>query len=246
MKSTVNMAIVAAALCASSCASVIDKATRPPTFSTPQSARHAPPIPNALAQPVVAAPSDLATAGSLWRSGPESLFGDRRARKLGDIVTILVEIDDEAEIRNRTQRAREGSQELKVPAFFGANSLATRILPDGAGLDPAIDASGKSESSGDGTTKRNEKIALKIAATVVDVFPNGHLVVRGSQEVRVNYELRDLQVTGVIRPEDISRSNVITYEKIADARISYGGRGQITELQRARIGQRVIDFVSPF
>lgn len=186
------------------------------------------------------------TSGSLWKSGPESLFGDRRARKIGDIVTILVEIDDEAEIRNRTDRSRSGSEELEAPSVFGLEALARRVLPGGAGIDPAIDASSQSNSSGEGTIEREEEITLRLAATVVDVLPNGHLVVEGSQEVRVNYELRALQVSGVIRAEDISRSNVITYDKIADARISYGGRGQISDLQRARYGQQIIDLISPF
>ncbi|NWG93602.1 MAG: flagellar basal body L-ring protein FlgH, partial [Parvularculaceae bacterium] len=173
-------------------------------------------------------------------------FGDRRARKVGDIVTVLVEIDDEAEIRNRTNRARDGSEELSVPAFLGVNALARRVLPSGAGLDPAIETSSQSTTSGEGAIKRKEKIMLRVAATVVDLLANGHLVIQGSQEVRVNYELRDLRISGVVRTEDISRSNVITYDKIADARISYGGRGQISDLQKARYGQQIIDLISPF
>lgn len=186
------------------------------------------------------------TAASLWRSGPESLFGDRRARKIGDIVTVLVEINDEAEMRNRTGRSRSGSDSVEVPALLGVGSLAQRVLPGGAGLNPAIDASSSATSTGEGTIKREEKITLRVAATIVGLLPNGHLVVSGDQEVRVNYELRELHVSGVIRTEDISRSNVITYDKIADAKISYGGRGQISDMQRARYGQQIIDIISPF
>jgi len=185
-------------------------------------------------------------AATLWRSGPESLFGDRRARKIGDIVTVLVEIDDEAEMRNRTGRSRSGSNSVEIPALLGVGSLAQRILPGNAGLDPAIDASSSAASEGEGEIKRKEKITLRVAATVVDLLPNGHLVVSGDQEVRVNYEMRELHVSGVIRTEDISRLNVITYDKIADAKISYGGRGQITDMQRARYGQQIVDLVSPF
>ncbi len=229
----------------------IEHMAKPPAFSAPGAPRN-PIIAQAdrsavrAATPAPATIAAPATAGSLWRSGPESLFGDRRARKVGDIVTVLVLIDDEAEIRNRTDRKRDGSEELSVPAMLGVETLAARVLPGAAGLDPAIEASSQSTTSGEGTIKREEKITLRVAATVVDVLPNGHLAVEGSQEVRVNYELRDLQIVGVIRTEDISRSNVITYDKIADARISYGGRGQISDLQRARYGQQVIDLVSPF
>jgi flagellar L-ring protein precursor FlgH len=244
--------VIGAAACASACASSLGHIARPPAFSEPGAPRDE--IPVASVRPsaprlVGAAPigeSGAETSGSLWRSGPQSLFGDRRARKVGDIVTVVVEIDDEAEIRNRTDRKRDGSEELNVPALLGVETLAQRVLPGSAGLDPAIEASSQSTTSGEGTIKREEKITLRVAATVVDVFANGHLAVQGSQEVRVNYELRDLQISGVIRTEDISRSNVITYDKIADARISYGGRGQISDLQKARYGQQVIDLISPF
>jgi len=135
---------------------------------------------------------------------------------------------------------------VEIPALLGVGALAQRVLPGNAGLDPAIDASSSSASDGEGSIKRKEKITLRVAATIVDLLPNGHLVVNGDQEVRVNYELRQLHVSGVIRTEDISRLNVITYDKIADAKISYGGRGQITDLQRARYGQQIVDLVSPF
>lgn len=252
MKTVRNTALAALSiLAASGCSTRLGHMTTPPSFSAPGEARNAVPsaseIANGRAATRIATSENAAvTSGSLWRSGPQSLFGDRRARKVGDIVTILVEIDDEAEIRNRTDRQRDGSEELSVPALFGVNTLAERVLPGGAGLDPAIETSSQSATSGEGTIKREEKITLRVAATVVDVLANGHLAVQGSQEVRVNYELRDLQVAGVIRTEDISRSNVITYDKIADARISYGGRGQISDLQKARYGQQVIDLISPF
>ena len=233
----------------SACAGQLGHMTKPPSFSEPGNMKKAPPMP-ADQMPYSTNASHhnegTETAASLWRSGPASLFGDRRARTVGDIVTVVVEIDDKAEIRNRTDRKRDGSEELSIPALLGVNTLAQRVLPGGAGIDPAIQAGSESASSGDGTIKRGEKITLRVAATVRGVMPNGHLVVQGSQEVRVNYELRDLQVAGVVRPEDISRANTITYDKIAEARISYGGRGQISDLQKARYGQQIIDLVSPF
>ena len=211
-----------------------------PAFSPPPE-RAVPPAPMvATAEPVAA------VSPSLWRSGPQSLFGDRRAREAGDIVTVLVEIDDKAELKNRTDQSREGSQSLDVPTFFGLESLAARALPGASGLSPAIEASSGMSASGDGAIKREEKIEVRIAATVVGVQPNGYLIIRGDQEVRVNHELRALSVSGVIRPEDISRTNIITYDKIADARIDYGGRGQVSDLQRARAPHKIIDAISPF
>lgn len=196
------------------------------------------------ANPAISSGSD--TDGSLWRSGPASLFGDRRARGTGDIVTIVIEIDDQAEISNSSDRSLAGSEEMAVPSLFGLPQVVNQALPEGASLDQAASLTSNSSFSGDGSVQRNEKITLRIAATVVEVLPNGHLVVQGNQEVRVNFELRDLQVAGIVRPEDISRKNEITYDKIAGARIAYGGRGQISDFQQPRYGQQIADIVLPF
>lgn len=232
-------ALLAAMLCA--CGTLGDAGFKRPQFSTPEMAQFA-----AVPGGDVTAPRDEAAPGGLWRSGPQSLFGDRRARVAGDIVTILVEIDDEAELRNRTERQRDASEEVSVPALLGLNTLAQRALPGGAGLDPAIDASSASSSNGEGAVRRRERITLRVAAAVTAVLPNGNLFIEGSQEVRVNDELRDLRVEGVVRRDDISRANVITYDRIAEARISYGGRGDVTRVNRTRYGQKLIDLVSPF
>ncbi len=232
------------------CVSRLDHLGRNPSMSPPGAPRDAmPPVaPDRIA--IARARAQIAeedvASGSLWRSGPESLFGDRRARVLGDIVTVVVEIDEQAEIRNRTDRSRDASENLTVPNFLGLPSLAQRVLPDNAGLDPAIEAASGSTANGDGNIRRQERITLQVAATVVDMLPNGHMLIAGSQEVRVNSELRDLQVAGIIRPEDISRRNTITYEKIADARVIYGGRGTITDLQNPRYGQQALDALLPF
>lgn len=183
--------------------------------------------------------------GSLWSSGPKSLFGDRRAKKVGDILTVLIDIDDQAQLSNTTSRQRAGNEDATATALFGFESLINKVLP-GGGLDPGASVSSNSTASGQGQVKRNEAISLKIAARVIEVLPTGHLMITGRQEVRVNFELRDLQIVGLIRPEDVTRSNDITYDKMAEARISYGGRGHITDVQQARYGQQVLDMISPF
>ncbi|MEQ8178198.1 MAG: flagellar basal body L-ring protein FlgH [Amphiplicatus sp.] len=232
------------------CVSRVDHLGKGPSMSGPGAPPRAlPPVSEermALARSMPPVVDEEESSGSLWRSGPSSLFGDRRARGLGDIVTVVVEIDEEAEIRNRTNRSRDASEGLSVPNFFGLQTLAEKVLPGGANLDPAIDAASQSSTNGDGAIRREEKITLQIAATVVQMLPNGHMVIAGNQEVRVNSELRDLQVAGIIRPEDISRRNTITYEKIADARVLYGGRGTITDLQDPRYGHQALDAILPF
>ena len=183
---------------------------------------------------------------SLWRNGRKSLLGNQRAQQPGDIVTVVIEIDDKAEISNSSQRSRNGSESLAIPQLLGIPQRINRALPDGASLDNAVTTNSASSSSGDGSVSRNEKLTLRIAATVVDVLQNGVLSIQGSQEVRVNYELRELLVTGYVRPADISRQNEIKYDKIAAARISYGGRGQISDVQQPRYGQQIVDAILPF
>lgn len=241
--------MAAALLGLAGCNGQLDHLGKPPSMTAPGTAEIEvpPPAPERIALvPPPPPPAPTASTGSLWQSGPNSLFGDRRARTQGDILTVVVEIDDEGEISNTTTRARTGSESLDVSALLGLPSVADTILPGGNTLSPAVSIGSETATGGDGSVEREEQITFRLAATVERVLPNGHLVIRGSQEVRINFELRDLQVSGIVRPEDISRQNVITADKIADARIIYGGRGQITDLQQPRYGQQVIDLVSPF
>ncbi|UWR24270.1 flagellar basal body L-ring protein FlgH [Sulfitobacter sp. S190] len=183
---------------------------------------------------------------SLWSGTRASLLGDRRAVVRGDILTVVIEIDEEAEISNSTDRRRNGSESLNIPNLAGIPQRLDRELPEGATSADLVGLNSASSSGGDGSVTRSEKLTLRVAATVIDVLPNGVLAISGSQELRVNFELRELLVTGYVRPADISRQNEITYDKIASARVSYGGRGQITDVQQPRIGQQVLDAVLPF
>ncbi|WP_108483924.1 flagellar basal body L-ring protein FlgH [Oceaniglobus ichthyenteri] len=186
------------------------------------------------------------TQASLWSGGRQSLLGDRRADTRGDILTVVIEIDESAEISNSSERSRSGSESLGIPSFFGIPQRVNERLPEGASMADAVSTNSSSNSAGDGSVRRNEKLTLRVAATVVNELSNGVLQIEGSQEVRVNFELRELIVTGYVRPQDISRQNEITYDKIASARISYGGRGQITDVQQPRWGQQIADIVLPF
>lgn len=183
---------------------------------------------------------------SLWSGGQRSLLGDHRAVRRGDILTVVIEIDEKAEISNDTERKRSGSETLEIPELFGVPQRVADQLPAGASLANAVDLTSKGSHAGEGSVKRKEKLTLRVAATVIDVLPNGVLSIAGSQELRVNFELRELLVSGYVRPEDISRLNEITYDKIASARMSYGGRGQITDVQQPRYGQQILDMIVPF
>ena len=221
-------------------------ATEPLTV-TPERVALATPQPSPAAIAPMRAPANQQepiVSASLWRSGPSSLLGDRRARTRGDILTVVIEIDEEAQINNATQRTRAAGEDLSVGALLGLPDLIDDLT--GVNLDPGAQVTANSTSAGSGSVSRAEQITLRLAATVTDVLPNGHFVIVGNQEVRVNFELRELRVHGVIRPEDISRKNEITYDKIADARVSYGGRGQITDVQQPRYGQQIADIILPF
>jgi flagellar L-ring protein precursor FlgH len=183
---------------------------------------------------------------SLWSSGQRSLLGDRRASTRGDILTVVIEIDERAEMSNNSRTNRSSAEDLSIGAFFGLPERINARLPEGASLDPAVGTSSAGTFRGDGSTRRNEKLTLRLATTVVERLPNGVLRIEGTQEVRVNNELRELVLSGFVRPEDISRRNEVTYDKIAGARIAYGGRGIITDMQRPRWGQQVADIVLPF
>jgi flagellar L-ring protein FlgH len=182
--------------------------------------------------------------GSLWQ--PVYLFSDRRARTVGDILTVVIRIDDEAAMRNRTARERDAAEDLDMSTLFGIPQEIDEVLPGDLSLTAGVDISSDSETLGSGQIARDERIELKIAATVTDVLPNGNLAILGSQETRVNYELRDLQIAGIIRREDITRNNTIPYEKVAEARLVYGGRGQLYQLQQPRYGEQVLDIILPF
>ena len=188
----------------------------------------------------------LVDRASLWSGTRQSLLGDRRALQRGDILTVVIEIDERAEISNATDRSRNGTENLGVPDLIGFPQRLENRLPEGTSADALVGINSTSSSSGSGSVKRKEKLTLRVAATVLDVLPNGVLSISGTQELRVNFELRELLVTGYVRPADISRQNEITYDKIASARVSYGGRGQITDVQQPRYGQQILDAVLPF
>ena len=183
---------------------------------------------------------------SLWRTGSRSFFRDPRAAKVGDILTVNIDIGDQAKIANTTTRSTAATENAGVPNFLGLESLLPGVLPDEVDPSSLVNMNSDSSSSGTGTVDRSEDISLIVAAVVTQVLPNGNLVIQGQQEVRVNNEVRVLLVSGIVRPEDIAANNTIRHTQIAEARISYGGRGQITDVQQPRYGQQFFDIIWPF
>jgi flagellar L-ring protein precursor FlgH len=187
-----------------------------------------------------------ASANSLWRTGARTFFNDQRARQTGDILTVLINIDDSAKTTNETTAGRTSTITAGIPHLLGLESSLGKILPGGFDPANALSTNSKTTNDGVGAVSRAEKISLTIAAVVTAVMPNGNLVIQGTQEVRTNSEIRQLTIAGIVRPEDISSANTILHTQIAEARINYGGRGDISRVQKTPAGQSLIEKFSPF
>jgi len=187
-----------------------------------------------------------ASANSLWRTGARAFFGDQRARRIGDILTVSIRIDDRAQTSNTTSRSRTNDITGGVTNFFGLENSLGRAFPGGFDPQSLVGVEGSSNANGTGSVSRSERVDLTIAAVVTDVLSNGNLVIQGRQEVRTNREVRELTVAGIVRPEDISSANTIAHTQIAEARISYGGRGDISRVQATPAAQSLVERFSPF
>ena len=186
-----------------------------------------------------------ASANSIWRTGARTFFNDQRAAKVGDILTVLITIDDSAQVQNDTTRERKTTNNMGMGNLFGLETVLKHALP---GLTPSslVNTNGDAALTGTGKIDRAEKINLTIAAVVTRVMPNGNLMIQGRQEVKTNNDLRELTVGGLVRPQDISSSNTINHTQIAEARIQYGGRGDISRVQNTPYGQAIAETISPF
>lgn len=183
---------------------------------------------------------------SLWRAGAKAFFKDHRAKEIGDIVTVKLQLDDNAKLENKTERDRDDSENTNVSSLLGLEAEFSKVLPQAVDPTSLIDFSNTHSTSGDGEIDRKETINLTFAAVVTQILPNGSLVIVGRQEIRVNAELRELMVTGVVRPSDIDSDNTISHDKIAEMRIAYGGRGTLSSIQQPRWGTQIWDIIFPF
>ncbi|MEM9469017.1 MAG: flagellar basal body L-ring protein FlgH [Pseudomonadota bacterium] len=199
-----------------------------------------------ISMPMPASKEIAPQKNSLWGGDRQTFFKDQRASEVGDILTVMIDINDEAELENETERTRNSNEDAGLNSLLGLEASLNQILPEAVVNTDLVDADATSTFQGEGSVEREEEINIQLAAVVTEVLPNGNMVIQGRQEVRVNFEKRVLELAGVIRPEDVTINNTITHEKIAEARISYGGKGQITDVQQPRYGQQVYDILFPF
>lgn len=216
-----------------------------PSLSNVQDpSRIASPIPVSMPMP----PPNLSErqANSLWQTGSRAFFRDQRASRVGDILTVVISLDEKAQLQNQTKRSRQNSDNADLSNFFGVDGHMHNWF--GNTVDPTslVKMGSDMSNEGKGSVDRSEKISLRIAATIVQVLPNGNLVLAGKQQMAVNFDMRELQISGVIRPEDIASDNTVKYDQIAEARVAYGGHGIIQDVQQPRIGSQIFDIVMPF
>ena len=197
--------------------------------------------------PMPAAKTSQENPNSLWRSGARAFFKDHRAKEIGDIVTVNLSLNDSASLANKTERDRGDSESANVTNLLGFETkLAKNNLPAGFSPTAAANFGNTHSTSGDGKIARSEAINLTFAAVVTQILPNGSLVILGRQELLVNSEMRELQVSGVVRPGDIESDNTVPHTRIAEMRVAYGGRGTLSNLQQPRWGTQLWDILFPF
>lgn len=246
----IKLALLGTVLCVglNACSSTMDKLSR--VGEAPAMA----PIENPTAKadyrpvslPMPQQRAEKRPPNSLWSTLRPAFFDDLRANDVGDILTVVIEVADTAEVQSETDTSRSANENAQLPVLLGAEAYLNDILPDG--VDPANLTSLNSGSgfSGDGEIEREETVEVRIAALVTQILPNGNFVIHGSQELRINHEKRIVMIDGIIRPEDITPANTILHDQIAEARISYGGEGTVSDIQQPRYGQQVYDILFPF
>ena len=237
--------LVAAGLSACNALNRISEIGQEPKFSAIENPTTRPGY-KPISMPMPAPVQAVHNPNSLWRKGSRAFFKDQRASQIGDIVTVTVAVDDQADIENETTRTRTTDEDTDAIALLGYQGALNSILPEAVNPNSLLDINSATTNTGTGTIERNESITLQVAAVVTQVLPNGNLVLHGRQEMRVNYEVREIQIAGVIRPQDINNQNTITHQQIAELRVAYGGRGQISDFQQPRYGTQIIDIIFPF
>jgi len=181
---------------------------------------------------------------SLWRNGSRAFFKDQRAHQVGDLLTVKVNINDTAQFQDQTQVARSATEDSGITNFIGANTIvnpAKAVLPG-----HILTTDSNTQSNANGSINRTDQLVTNVAAVVTQLLPNGNLVIEGKQEIRLNTEMRELLVAGVVRPEDIDSDNTIELPKIAEARVAYGGKGTLSNIQEPPWGQQALEVLLPF
>ena len=186
-------------------------------------------------------------AGSLWMVSNSSMFSDRKAMEVGDIVTVIITEKASASKEAKTSSSRSSNMSASIPNFFGLeNAEQLTSLHNPIDLENLVKADFSNGFDGSGSTTRKEDLNAFLTTQVVGKYPNGQLKIRGGKEVMVNNEVQIIYLTGIVRPVDITAQNTVNSTKILNARISYTGKGAISDKQRPGWAMRILDNVWPF
>lgn len=225
----------------------LERAGKPPPMSEVKDPTRDPNYaPLSWPMPAGKAPPSEQYANSLWQPGSRAFFRDQRAARVGDILRVRIKINDKAQIGNETERKRDNTENLEMPTVFGVQELLVRPLPRIADPTRLLDTTSNTNTKGKGTIKRQDTVDTMVAASIIQVLPNGNYVIDGKQEIRVNYDVREVSIKGIVRPQDITTDNTVDSTQVAEARIVYGGRGQLMDVQQPRWGSQVVEALSPF
>lgn len=209
-----------------------------------------------ISMPMPNAEPQQRRVNSLWETGSRAFFKDQRANKVGDILTVLVNVNDKAQFQDTPKLSRQTTNSAGATNFLGLESKIGKVLPKTLNpttlipstLNPSnlINYSSNPTLNSNISYDRKDKVSVKVAATIIQILPNGNMYIKGRQELRLFNEVREVEIVGIIRPQDVSSSNTIPYEKIAEARISYAGRGDISDMYSFPVGQQILNKISPF
>ncbi|MBC7433721.1 MAG: flagellar basal body L-ring protein FlgH [Rubritepida sp.] len=236
---------IAAPLAGCGGADRLSRIGRPPPLS-PITNPAADPAWRPVSMPTPAPQEAGVPSNSLWRQGSRTFLRDQRASQVGDLITVLVAVTDDAQLQNRTQSTRTSTQSMGAPNLLGLEASTNRVLPNSVNPATLLNTNSSNVGNGQGEVRRTEAINLRVAATIMQNLPNGNMVLSGRQEVRVNNELRELTIAGILRPQDIASDNTVRHDRLAEARITYGGRGALSDVQQPRYGTQLLDTLLPF
>jgi len=184
-------------------------------------------------------------AQSLWQEGAaRSLVADKRARQVGDILSILIQESNTANRQNNTKTSKASNIDASLQTFLYSPG-ASGFLTKGGNL-PALKTTAGQSFDGGGQIANSEKMAARIAVRVIDVLPNGNLIIEGTRKVSFSGETQDAVLRGVVRSEDVSANNTIFSYNIAEATIKYVSSGTITDNQRKGWFTKVWEKLTPF
>ncbi len=189
---------------------------------------------------MLALASAPASAQSIWQQSTQrrAIFADSTARRVGDLLTIQIQESQVIQNNESTSLERESSLDAAITDF--------NIKPNTFNTLPSVSTTSSTEFDGSATYNKNGTFQTSLTVMVIDVLPNGNLVIEGSRDITMDREHKRIRISGIVRPRDISTVNTVSSMKVAQARISYEGSGPLTNATNRNWFDSLLDFLWPF